>query len=225
MFGNDTPPLGAAEIRSRVLGAVVPAPPKPGGMEADPLGVMLAGALNEVVAFGGEVIAPAELSAPAGLEGEVAAGLVKMNTAAAAATSVPPPTVIRSLLLDAGTTVLDAGVGSLGLCCVFGTLSTIAVAAPITAVPAAAFFAMGIRSTAIHRSLPNSAADLYRRLASRSSARSITASTSGGQLASGFISVNDFGLSVRRMIIDSCADSLGKGSLPVSMLNATSANE
>ena len=42
---------------------------------------------------------------------------------------------------------------------------------------------------------------------------------------SGRMSSSFFGRSVSRMIIDSCTVSAGKGSLPVSMLNATSASE
>lgn len=83
----------------------------------------------------------------------------------------------------------------------------------------------GIAATTSANSRPNCAALWYRSAESRASARSITARSSSGHATSGRISANVRGRSVSRMIIASCADSLGKGSLPVRQLNATKPNE
>jgi len=53
----------------------------------------------------------------------------------------------------------------------------------------------------------------------------MTVSTSAGQSTLGLACFNVIGASLRRMISDSRADSLGKGSRPVSMLKATSPSE
>ena len=95
---------------------------------------------------------------------------------------------------------------------------------PTICVPIDVMRVAGILSIACTSSAAYSDAFRYRLFASRASALSITAWRSAGHATSGFISLSGCGSSVRRMIIVSCIDSPGNGSLPVSMLNVTSAS-
>ena len=90
---------------------------------------------------------------------------------------------------------------------------------------ASALGASGRSAQAAANSRPNCAALWYRSAASRASARSRAACNSAGHATSGLTSARVRGRSVRRMIIASCAEFAGKGSIPVSALNATSPSE
>ena len=156
---------------------------------------------------------------------------IAKNAMPATARTPPPMTAgFRPLLVGAAGAVgvapaagaADSAFSAGAATRVAGTEAALAL---ITIVPISATTVAGIFSTARAMSRPNSGAVWYRSLASRARALSITPCNSADHCTSGFISASFLGWSVSRMIMASCAELLGNGSLPVRQLNATRPSE